>query len=86
MHKLLMIKQVLLDKLQMINHKHEWKIVIKPFLKKLSTELQDLEDDSEDKKVARKKQRDLDEINTLKGINEIKRQILIDDVNKSMQF
>jgi hypothetical protein len=59
---------------------------IKPFLKKLSTELQDLEDDSEDKKVARKKQRDLDEINTLKGINEIKRQILIDDVNKSMQF
>jgi hypothetical protein len=30
------------------------------------------------------KQRDLDEINTLKG--EIKRQILIDDVNKSMQF
>jgi hypothetical protein len=54
--------------------------------KKLSTELQDLEDDSEDKKLQRKKQRDLDEINTLKGINEIKRQILIDDVNKSMQF
>jgi hypothetical protein len=38
------------------------------------------------KKLQEKKQRDLDEINTLKGINEIKRQILIDDVNKSMQF
>jgi hypothetical protein len=40
-----MIKQVLLDKLQMkitrmVKH-------IKPFLKKLSTELQDLEDDDE---------------------------------------
>jgi hypothetical protein len=82
-----MIKQVLLDKLQMINQQKMKKIVkYKTISKKIKYKLQDLEDDSEDKKVARKKQRDLDEINTLKGINEIKRQILIDDVNKSMQF
>jgi hypothetical protein len=40
---------------------------IKPFLK-IKYKLQDLEDDSE-RIVERKKQRDLDEINTL-GINE----------------
>jgi hypothetical protein len=62
-----MIKQVLLDK-QMINHKQKMKKIvkhIKPFLK-IKYKLQDLEDDSEDKKLQEKKQRDLDEINTLK--------------------
>jgi hypothetical protein len=69
-----MIKQVLLDK-QMINHKQKMKKIVayKTISKIINYNLQDLEDDSEDKKVARKKQRDLDEINTLKGINEIKR-------------
>jgi hypothetical protein len=77
-------RQTANDKSQAENEKNSE--AYKTISKKIKYKLQDLEDDSEDKKVARKKQRDLDEINTLKGINEIKRQILIDDVNKSMQF
>jgi PAB1-binding protein PBP1 len=45
-------RQTANDKSQAENEKNSEDI--KPFLKKLSTELQDLEDDSEDKKVAKK--------------------------------
>lgn len=48
----------------------------KSYLSKLNKELEDLEDDSEEKKFARKKARDLEEINSLKGKTEKELEIL----------